>query len=391
VAVVAVQDQVAAAFAGRHVCYVRSYAARKGRRPPDPVMGVVADGLSVNVRAGTRPGWLALSARVAELESIASRESPAGPLGVPIVREARVETLVRLPIGRWTLLDGASPGWTFVARVTAPAVPEATAPAAPVTFDPPPTLDGGAAVDRVLDVTDLAQSPPGARGQSVNLIAGSSWDGEPPPCQRCLFQPEALVALVREVVGLRAWADGMVELRDDRLRLRGDPRAVEAATKVVDQVRRASSRHVTLRAELEGDPSRNDFVRLRARRGDPTWITSGRSVPYVLESPLGAADAPTPAPVTAFAWDGLVVDARTTLAPALDVANVYLSFTRSFVAGPIPSVRTTAGSAHVPTITILRFRTHVRVPVGGTVVVGHASDGERTRTLRLTATADDGG
>lgn len=421
----ALPGQRVASFAGRQVAYLADYDVEVAQKAhiDDPIMLVANLGLAVDLRAvpsadGSRV-LLGLEGRLSVLDAL-PRVAAGGEgreVETPSLSGCTVRSVVEVPAGVWTLVDGASgadSSWAFLVRAR-------TAPRAPVAATEGAVLPTVAAAGlgryerRAFDTDRLTLPVRHVPGWVTPLSPSNFTPPEPRevPEPRPAIHDDALLELVRAAVAPDTWSreGASLEARRATLYARAQEPVLAGVGRLLETLERELLWSVETEAEVlevplawplptspllsaaeqdalarllaEGAGRRLERARVSSMHGVRNAVRAGREQSYLFDYAVEIAeDSVIANPQMELAFSGVVLDVQPAPTSGLGSAVLALRVTRTGLEEPLRSVSTTVGPLQAPALRTLQLRCDVEVPFGATALAGSAVDsGKRLLVL----------
>ncbi len=390
----------------------------------DPIVGVVADGMSLDVRA-TAAGdhvllqlrsWLARPAQTKTYKSLQGET-----IEQPAVDGVTIDETVRVRSGSWSPVQSYG---RVVFAVRATVRPFASAP---VASEPVPGLRSGPAGDAPplvtsrIDVHDLGASIGHSRSWPIYLVPSNFTPAEPPglPQPTPLFPEDGLVGLVKQGVDAPSWEreGARMEVKNHVLVARNGEPQIQAIRRLVEDLRARANRPLRHRLTVVTLPAASwsafasggsldlledggkallatpgaqvaDRLTLRTYPGQRSAVQGGRMLPYLGDYEVEIAQAASIGnPVTQAVLLGSSFDVLSSLTLDGKAVATEVRWDRSRLR-EMRRVPTKFGDIEAPSIALQRFRGRTVVPLGGTVLLSASLwEGEATLVL-LTVSPD---
>lgn len=429
VAVSALPRQRAVAWDGFQHAYVCDYDVEvaKGAAISDPIVLVANIGLIVQARVlpGPEGGELRIEVNAAYTELVSTDLASVGEERIvekPTCRTFRAFTDTIVKPGVWTPLttsthvDGSR--IAYEVRVTPHDVPLRPTSPDHAFLDPDAFDDSGKMTTRMIDVGRLTAPAAHARGRAPWAVWPSNYVlPEPPelPEPAPLYPASALPDTLMTIMGENgAWEQGYVELRGGRLIMRNTPPVLAAAEGIIDKLRRASIRTVTVHAELvetsaeaagwlvergsfAPDERTKAFAGARAATVFDSRIVcpkdarrntaAGTEFTYVGDYEVEIAeDSAIANPIMHFVFEGTQIEVQPRLGSTETATLLQVDYVRTRRRQKEKWADTPHGRLDTPQLDTTQLRATLFVPLGRTVVAGVFGAGPTRRVLLLTPT-----
>ncbi len=417
-------------FGGRQRTWLGSADARVAEASAiaDPIVHAGHVGLSVSVEAVPVPGRdeavVTLHGTLSRhVEDRLVRTEATGTLELPTYDVTQVRSILTLPVGQWSLVDGVGPesrdgGVYLLVRVTPHVPPPVRAARTCRSMPLVPEQDGSTyelayfpipALTHPIDHRDVWGTP-------LAPSRKSRWDGSLWG-HGCVWPEEGTVDFLREMGEDTLWEEpASIEVRDAILHVRHTPsmlRAVEAwlsalrahalwtletTVQVVDLPEStarevgsggplAREQVVVLKEALSsGDATRLAVARVLSLVGSRNYVDAGRRISYVRDyDPVVAQQAAILKPVVGTYLEG--IEAEVSGGLACDGQSILLEIRMQTLEakGELRSVGVPGGGAlDLPELETFRVRTSCHAPLGVLTVAGSWAENGRRRLLLVT-------
>ncbi|HVG92923.1 MAG TPA: hypothetical protein VND21_00635 [Planctomycetota bacterium] len=394
-------------------------------RVPDPIVGVVPDGIACEVEVVASPAGRAI-VRVrgwwsAPPTMTTYRTKEQDVLELPSTDGRSFDATLDLEQGAWGLAPLTEGVVLAVrARTTAPAIAAAEGAGEPFGAAPSGAPMGPLAL-RAFDVSALSEHVADRRGVRLAVVPSNYTPPEPPELRepRPVFPTEALVDLIKSRVEPASWEQEGVSLdaRSDQILVRNDATRLDAIQRALDALRAERTRTTRVRVSLVtlpvtslpeywtgledalvadgGEALRSrpgarfvDTLGLRLRDGQRLASVSGTMRQYVGDFDVEIAVKSVIAnPIVKSVLDGTSLDVWA--APVGRGAEIALEL--RLERGTVREMRNATsmhGPIQCPVYGLLRCLGAFTIPSGSTRIAGASSSGGDVTLVLVTATRE---
>ena len=394
-------------------------------RVPDPIVGVVPDGIACEVEVVASPAGRAI-VRVrgwwsAPPTMTTYRTKEQDVLELPSTDGRSFDATLDLEQGAWGLAPLTEGVVLAVrARTTAPAIAAAEGAGEPFGAAPSGAPMGPLAL-RAFDVSALSEHVADRRGVRLAVVPSNYTPPEPPELRepRPVFPTEALVDLIKSRVEPASWEQEGVSLdaRSDQILVRNDATRLDAIQRALDALRAERTRTTRVRVSLVtlpvtslpeywtgledalvadgGEALRSrpgarfvDTLGLRLRDGQRLASVSGTMRQYVGDFDVEIAVKSMIAnPIVKSVLDGTSLDVWA--APVGRGAEIALEL--RLERGTVREMRNATsmhGPIQCPVYGLLRCLGAFTIPSGSTRIAGASSSGGDVTLVLVTATRE---